>query len=401
MTLCTAVAKGSSKRMQVPLSRPSITQADIAAVLEVLNSPSLSLGPKLAAFERAMAEYSGTAEAVAVNSGTSGLHLCLAAAGIKPGDEVITTPFSFVASANCALYQGATPVFADIDPLTLNIDPNQVEARLTARTRALVPVDVFGQPAPIEDLITISDRHGLRLVRDACEAIGAERNGRRIGSQGLATVFAFYPNKQMTTGEGGMIVTNDLAYSRVLRSMSNQGRDDDGTWMNHVRLGYNYRLDEMSAALGLSQLRRLDTMIARRARVASWYNERLSDLDGVQVPYVATETTRMSWFVYVVRLDDRIDRDFLMAELQEDGIPSRPYFVPIHLQPLYRQRFGFKPGDFPVTERIARTTLALPFFTDMAEEQIDYVCDRLVARVGKHSRLCSFVNVRAFNQVCD
>jgi len=369
--------------MQVPLCRPSITQADIAAVLEVLNSSSLSLGPKLSAFERGMADYSGTAGAVAVNSGTSGLHLCLAAAGIKPGDEVITTPFSFVASANCVLYQGATPVFADIDPLTLNIDPNQVEARLTARTRALIPVDVFGQPAAIEDLVAIAENHGLMLIRDACEAIGAERNGRRIGSQGLATVFAFYPNKQMTTGEGGVIVTNDVAYSRVLRSMSNQGRDDDGTWMNHVRLGYNYRLDEMSAALGLSQLQRLDAIIARRAGVAFWYKERLSDLDGVQVPYVATETTRMSWFIYVVRLDERVKRDRLMAELQTEGIPSRPYFAPIHLQPLYRQRFGFRHGDFPVTERIARTTLALPFFTDMAEEQVDYVCERLARRIRR------------------
>src|SRR5271166_3553362 len=256
-------------KMQVPLSRPSITEVDIAAVLEVLHSPSLSLGPKLSALERPMDDYSGTSEAVAVNSGTSGLHLCLAAAGIKPGDEVITTPFSFVASANCVLYQGATPVFADIDPLTLNIDPNQVEARLTERTRALVPVDVFGQPAPIEDLMTIAEHHGVRLIRDACEAIGAERNGRRVGRDGHATVFAFYPNKQMTTGEGGIIVTNDVAYSRVLRSMSNQGRDDDGTWMNHVRLGFNYRLDEMSAALGISQLRRLNMIIARRARVAS------------------------------------------------------------------------------------------------------------------------------------
>ena len=277
------------------------------------------------------------------------------------------------------------PVFADIDPLTLNIDPNQVEARLTERTRALVPVDVFGQPAPIEDLMVISERQGLSLIRDACDAIGTERNGQRIGNQGLATVFAFYPNKQMTIGEGGIIVTNDVAYSRVLRSMSNQGRDNDGTWVNHVRLGYNYRLDEMSAALGISQLRRLDTIIARRARVASWYNERLRDLDGVQVPYVAPGTTRMSWFVYVVRLDDRIDRDRLMADLQEDGIPSRPYFVPIRLQPLYRERFGFKPGDFPVTDRIARTTLTLLFFTDMAEEQVDYVCERLAARLGENN----------------
>ena len=240
----------TSEKMHVPLSRPSIDGDDVAAVLEVLHSPSLSMGPKVRGFELAMARYAGTAVAVAVNSGTSGLHLCLAAAGIGPGDEVITTPFSFVASANCALYQGATPVFVDIDPLTLNIDPNQVEDRLTARTRALLPVDVFGQPSPIEDLMAIADRYGLRLIRDACEAIGAERNGRRIGSQGLATVFAFYPNKQMTTGEGGVIVTNDVPYSKILRSLSNQGRDDDGTWMNHVRLGYNYRLDEMSAAWG-------------------------------------------------------------------------------------------------------------------------------------------------------
>ncbi len=373
----------TSEKMHVSLSRPSIDRDDVAAVLEVLHSPSLSMGPKVRGFELAMARYAGTAVAVAVNSGTSGLHICLAALGIGPGDEVITTPFSFVASANCALYQGARPVFVDIDPLTLNIDPGQVEAQINGRTRALIPVDVFGQPAPIEDLMAIAENHGLSLIRDACEAIGAERNGQRIGNQGLATVFAFYPNKQMTTGEGGIIVTNDVAYSRILRSMSNQGRDDDGTWMNHVRLGYNYRLDEMSAALGISQLRRLDTIIARRARVASWYNKRLRDLDGVQVPYVAPETTRMSWFVYVVRLDERIVRDRLMAELQEDGIPSRPYFVPIHLQPLYRLRFGFKPGDFPVTERIARTTLALPFFTDMAEEQVEYVCQRLAARLGE------------------
>ena len=298
--------------MQVPLSRPSINDDDVAAVLEVLRSPSLSMGPKVREFERAMAGYVGTAEAVAVNSGTSGLHLCLAAVGIGPGDEVVTSPFSFVASANAALYQGARPVFADIDPHTLTIDPEQVEERLTDRTRALLPVDVFGQPAPIEDMMAIADRQGLRLVRDACEAIGAERNGQR-SAQGTPTVFAFYPNKQMTTGEGGVVVTNDVAFAGSLRSMSNQGRDDNGTWMNHVRLGYNYRLDEMSAALGLSQLARLDEILDRRARVAAWYNERLSELDGVQDPYVAPETTRMSWFVYVVRLDERIDRERLMA----------------------------------------------------------------------------------------
>jgi perosamine synthetase len=297
---------------------------------------------------------------------------------------VITSPFSFVASANCALYQGATPVFVDIDPLTLNLDINQVEARTTSKTRAYIPVDVFGQPSPVEDLEPFAERHGVVIIRDSCEAIGAERNGRRVGSQGRASVFAFYPNKQMTTGEGGMIVTDDLEFSRVLRSLANQGRDDSGTWMNHVRLGFNYRLDEMSAALGFSQLGRIDTILDRRAQVASWYSERLAGREDVQTPYVAPETTRMSWFVYVIQLAKHIDRSALIASLGEDGIPARPYFVPLHLQPLYTERFGYRPGDFPVTERIARSTLALPFFTQMTSEQVDYVCDRLAENLDRY-----------------
>jgi perosamine synthetase len=369
--------------MRIPLSRPSIKDDDVAAVLEVLRSPSLSMGPKVRHFESAMAAYTGTAEAVAVNSGTSGLHVSLAAAGIGPGDEVLTTPFSFVASANCALYQGATPVFADIDPRTLNIDPDQVEARITRQTRALVSVDVFGQPGPIEDLSSIATRRGLVLIEDACEAIGAERNGRRVGNQAEAAVFGFYPNKQMTTGEGGIVVTDDKDYAAIMRSLRNQGRDDDGTWMNHVRLGFNYRLDEMSAALGITQLSRLDTILDRRARVAGWYEQRLRALNGIQVPFVAPETTRMSWFVYVIRLDERYNRGELMSALEEDGIPTRDYFAPIHLQPLYRERFGYRAGDFPVTERVARTTLALPFFTDMTEAQVDYVCHGLEVRIRK------------------
>ncbi len=366
----------------MPLSQPWIDDDDRAAVLAVLDSPSLSMGPRVRQFEEAMARYCGAAGAVAVNSGTGGLHLCLAALGVGPGDEVVTSPFSFVASANCALYQGATPVFADIDPRTLNMDPTQVEARITPRTKALVVVDVFGQPAALDDLSAIADRHGLALVDDACEAIGAERHGRRVGSFGQASVFAFYPNKQMTTGEGGMIVADDPALLAALRSLSNQGRDDAGTWMNHVRLGFNYRLDEMSAALGLSQLGRIDEILRRRARVASWYDDRLAGAEGVRPPHVAPETTRMSWFVYVVRLDPRVDRDALIAALEADGIPSRPYFVPIHLQPLYRQRFGHRPGEYPVTERVARSTLALPFFTNMTEGQVDEVCDRLLGRVA-------------------
>ena len=368
--------------MKIPMSQPSIDQDDVAAVLAVLETPVLSLGPTVGRFERAVAGFVGKAHGVAVNSGTSGLHLCLAAADVGPGDEVVTTPFSFIASANCALYQGATPVFADIDPLTYNLDPDRAEAAITRRTRAIIPVDVFGQPAPIEDFMTIARRKGLLLIEDACEAIGAERHGKRAGSQASAAVFAFYPNKQITTGEGGMIVTDDLEMARVMRSLSNQGRDDAGTWMNHIRLGYNYRLDEMSAALGLSQMGKLDQILDRRARVASWYAERLGDQELVQLPYIASETTRMSWFVYVIRIDESLDRRSLMGVLESDGIPTRPYFVPIHLQPLYRSHLRYRPGDFPVTERVARTSLALPFFTDMTEDQVDYVCDRLATRIS-------------------
>lgn len=366
-------------RMQVPLSQPSINQDDIDAVLAVMKTPTLSIGPQVRAFEEAVAAYTGVAEAVAVNSGTSGLHVCLAASGVESGDEVITSPFSFVASANCAIYQGATPIFADIDPDTLNIDPAQIEAKITDRTRAIIPVDVFGQPCDIEAIGAIARQHDLTIVQDACEAIGAERNGQRVGSHPdvKAAVFAFYPNKQMTTGEGGIVVTDDPEYARVLRSLSNQGRDDAGTWMNHVRLGYNYRLDEMSAAIGRTQIARLDDILDRRAQVAAWYTERFATVDAVTVPFVPPETTRMSWFVYVIRLDPRVDRTEFIARLDADGVPSRPYFVPIHLQPYYRERYGFKPGDFPVTEAVAQTTLAIPFFSDMSLDQVEYVVDRI------------------------
>lgn len=373
----------SSISMQVPLACPCITEEDMAAVMAVLRTPWLSGGPALRDLERAMAHYAGRTAAVAVNSGTSGLHLCLAAAGIEPGDEVLTTPFSFIASANCALYQGAVPVFADIDPLTLNIDPAQVKARLTPRTRALISVDVFGQPAPVDQLAPIVDQHGLLWIQDACESIGAEHQGQRSARCGHAAVFAFFPNKQMTMGEGGVIVTDDEDFARLLYSLRNQGRDDKGTWMNHVRLGYSYRLDEMSAALGLSQLRRLDTILDQRARVAAWYAERLSGLELLQVPYIAPATTRMSWFVYVIRLDPCVDRVAFMDRLEANGIPTRPYFLPVHLQPLYRQRFGYRPGDFPVAEQVAQTTLALPFFTTMSEQQVDYVCQHLAAALHR------------------
>lgn len=372
-----------SVRMDIPLASPWITQEDIDAVVAVLQTPTLSIGPQLRAFEETVAARVGQTHGLGVNSGTSGLHLVLDAMGIGPGDEVITSPFSFVASSNCIIYTGATPVFADIDPQTLAIDPEKLEAAITPRTKAIIPVDVFGQPCPIEAYAEIAQRHGLKIVQDSCEAIGAERHGLPVGGPEYAdaAVFAFYPNKQMTTGEGGMIVTSDDELARTIDSLRNQGRDDAGTWMNHVRIGYNYRLDEMSAALGLSQVSRLDAILDGRERVARAYTERLADVPGIRVPALDAGTTRMSWFVYVIQLEPGLDRLKVMEALEANGVPSRPYFVPIHLQPVYRERYGFGDGDFPATEAVAETTLAIPFYTTMPDDQIDYVVEQICGAV--------------------
>ena len=385
----------------IPMSSPDITAAEIEAVKRVLQTPYLSIGPYIAEFEERFAAYVGTRYAVGVSSGTAGLHLCVIAAGIGEGNLVITTPFSFIASANVILYERAIPVFVDIDPLTLNINPEQVaeavhdlskggraarrwlppalrESRFRLRPpKALLPVHVFGQPADMDPLLEIARAYGLAVIEDACEAIGAEYKGRKAGTFGDAAVFAFYPNKQMTTGEGGMIVTDRDDWDALFRSLRNQGRDVQDAWLNHSRLGYNYRMDEMSAALGLAQLGRIEELLSKRERVAQWYNERLKDVESVQVPYVASTTTRMSWFVYVIRLAPEIGRNAVMAALEERGIPSRPYFTPIHLQPFYRERFGYREGDFPITESVARSTLALPFSSVMTEEQLEYVCEQL------------------------
>jgi len=399
----------------IPMSSPDLTAAEIEAVNAVLRTPYLSIGPRIEEFERAVASYMGTRHAVGVNSGTSGLHLCIIAADIKEGDLVITTPFSFVASANCILYERAIPIFVDIDPQTLNIDPALVAQAADDLTRggkgmrhwlppairntqsairnpqyairntqyaihnlkALLPVDVFGQPADMDPIREVADRHNLVVIEDACEAIGAEYKGRKVGTLGDVGVFAFYPNKQMTTGEGGVIVTDRDDWDILFRSLRSQGRDQSGTWLNHVRLGYNYRLDEMSAALGVAQLARIEELLQRRDRVAQMYNERLSELDGVSVPYVAPTTTRLSWFVYVIRLAPEIDRNRVMARLHERGIACRPYFTPIHLQPFYVERYGYTPGTFPVTEAVARSTLALPFHNHLDETTVDFVCTAL------------------------
>jgi len=362
--------------MRVPLSSPDITEYEIELIIQVLRTPHLSRGPMVERFEAAIASYVGREHAVGVSSGTAGLHLCIKAAGIAEGDEVITTPFSFIASANCILFERGRPVFVDIDPETLNIDPERIEERITPRTKALLPVHVFGQPCDMDKITAIATKHDLPVIEDACEAIGAEYRGRRAGTFGRCAVFSFYPNKQMTVGEGGVIVTNDEGWADLFRSLRNQGRGKDGGWLAHERLGYNYRLDELSSALGVAQLDRIEELLAKREEVAQAYNELLAKTEEVTIPCISPQV-RMSWFVYVVRLAPGIDRDGVMARLEEKGVASRPYFSPIHLQPFYRQMFGFKEGDFPVTEAAARSTLALPFHSNLDQQSVEYVCDAL------------------------
>jgi perosamine synthetase len=358
--------------INIPLARPDITERERNAVLEVLHSPILSMGPKLRAFEEATAAFAGTKHAVAVSSGTAGLHLLVRALGLKEGDEVITTPFSFIASANCLLFERIKPVFADIDPETLNIDPEQIAAKITPRTKGILPVHVFGQPAEMEAINELARAHDLKVIEDSCEAIGARYRGRPAGSLGDGGVFAFYPNKQITTGEGAVIVTDDAEVARLCDSMRNQGRGEDGAWLNHVRLGFNYRLDELSAALGIVQLQRLEEILAKRSRVAAAYNERLQEIPEIKLPSISPHV-EMSWFVYVIRFAPAIDRDKAAAFLQEKGVSCRAYFSPIHLQPFYRQEFGYKEGDFPLTEAVSASTLALPFYNELLPEEIDYI----------------------------
>lgn len=372
--------------MAISLSSPDITDRERELVLKVLETPTLSMGPFAQRFEDMMAQYLGRRHAVAVANGTSGLHLCVNAAGIHEHDEVITTPFSFIASANCILYERATPVFVDIDPDTLNLDPAKVEAKIGPRTRAILPVHAFGQPCFMPELLHIAAHHRLAVIEDACEALGAEVDGRRAGSFGDFAVFSFYPNKQMTTGEGAIVVTDDSDADELMRSLHNQGRDKAGTWLAHVRLGYNYRLDELSAALGVAQLERLEELLEKRDRVAHAYNQRLQSAEGVRIPFISPRTTRMSWFVYVVRLSPEIDRDAVMETLASAGIPTRPYFTPIHLQPFYRKLFGFREGDFPIAEAVSRQVLALPFHGRLTEGQIDEVCERLVESIRSNVR---------------
>jgi perosamine synthetase len=356
------------------------------------------MGKEIDAFEAAICRFTGSKHAIGVNSGTAGLHLCVRAAGLADGDLVITSPFSFVASTNVLLFERAVPVFVDVDPLTGNLNPDLVRQAAQdlsrggvaarkwlprrgtgehGRLKAILPVDVFGQPADYGLLGAVAGEWGLKVIEDSCEALGAEYQGRAAGTLGDYGVFAFYPNKQITTGEGGMIVTDDDGAAALMRALRNQGRAPGDTWLQHTHLGYNYRLDELSAALGKVQMSRMEELLARRQKVADWYAERLPEIPGVQVPQLAAGTTRVSWFVYVVRFEPAVDRDQVAARLGELGIPARPYFLPIHLQPYMVERFGYQPGDYPVTEDLGRRGLALPFSGVMTEAQVEQVCRSL------------------------
>ena len=365
----------------IPLSAPDLTDREREAVMDVLLGRDLSLGPRLPAFEEAVRELTGARHAIAVNSGTSGLHLCIKAAGIGEGDEVITTPFSFVASANCALFERAVPVFVDIDPETWNLDVSRIEAAITRRTRAILPVHVFGRPCPMDAVLDIARRRGLLVIEDSCEAIGAAYNGRQAGTFGQTGVFAFYPNKQITTGEGGVIVTDDNRTAMLCRSWRNQGRGETGGWLQHERLGYNYRLSDLNCALGIAQLSRLGEILDARASVAAKYTRLLRETaPQVLPPAPAGPGAGISWFTYVVRLRDEYspaDRDAVVQFLKQRGIGCNTYFSPIHLQPFYREMFGYRPGDFPVTEHVAARTLALPFHNRLTDEEIEIVCTTL------------------------
>ena len=380
-------------QMQVPLSSPDIVEKDIEAVVGVMKTRFLSIGPKVVEFEKRMGSFAGTKYAVAVNSGTSALHLIIRGMGIGEGDVVITTPFSFIASSNCILFERSRPLFIDIDEQTLNLDPDKTDKQLGKmsqeeldKVKAMIVVDAFGQPADWDRFKEIGKKYNLRLIEDSAEALGAEHKGKRAGSLGEVGVFAFYPNKQITTGEGGVLVTDNEELVRVARSMRSQGRGESGEWLDHERLGYNYRMDELSSALGCSQMERIEEILDKRENVARMYGEKLAEIEEVQVPFIADYVNKMSWFVYVVRLDAKVNRDKVIKYLNEEGVQCKPYFTPIHLQPFYRKMFGYKEGDFTITEDVTGRTIALPFFNNLKEEQIDYVVEKLKEGIIKNSR---------------
>jgi perosamine synthetase len=362
----------------IPLARPDIGEREQELVLEVLRSGAVSLGPMLERFERALAAWLGVGDAVAVSSGTAALHLGVRALGWGRGDEVVTTPLSFVASANCLLYEDATPVFCDVDPETLELDPEAAWAAVGKRTAGLLPVDIFGYPADLPTLSSLAVERGLGLLEDGCQALGAvDADGVRVGARGSTCAFAFYANKQLTTGEGGALIPPDPDAAERARGERNQGRAPDMARVEHERLGFNYRLTDLSAAIGVAQVERADEILAQRMRVAELYRERLEGIEGLALPFEGRGAERRSWFVYVVGLPVGADRDAVIGALAEQGIASKPYLPCIHLMPFYGERFGFRGGEFPVAEAFADRSLGLPFFTSMSEEQVERVAGAL------------------------
>jgi perosamine synthetase len=365
--------------MKIPLSSPDITESEIAAVAGVLRTSRLSLGPQMEAFEQAFADYVGTPHAVAVSSGTAGLHLCIRALGIGEGDEVIVPSFTFIAAANVVRYERGTPVFVDIEAESLNMSPECIERAITARTRAILVVHTFGRPAELAAILEIAQRHQLAVIEDACEAIGAEYDGRRVGSFGDAAVFGFYPNKQITTGEGGMVVTRRPELAKRIRALRNQGRYDSDDWLQHTEVGYNYRLSEINCALGLAQLKRISEILRRREQIARLYQKHLGDVSGLVLPALEIPRGRISWFVYVVRLDASFSddaRDCVDGVLTAAGIGCGRYFAPVHMQPSYA---AWRNSSLPVTEAQACRSMALPFFNRITEDEIGQVCAALRA----------------------
>jgi|WetSurMetagenome_2_1015567.scaffolds.fasta_scaffold95656_2 perosamine synthetase len=396
--LADADREGVRKAMQ----QAGLPDGDLRSVLKILEGPNLSMGPQIAAFEKLFCDYTGAKHAIGVNSGTAGLHLCIRAAGINAGDLILTTPFSFVASTNVILFENAIPVYVDVDPATGNLDLAQFEAAtrdlaaggsraarwlprkmadldtsVQRNLKAVLPVDVFGQPVEMDSIRRVATEFDLKIIEDSCEALGSEYKGRKAGMLGDYGVYAFYPNKQITTGEGGVVVTDDDRAADLMRALRNQGRAPGDTWLQHTYLGYNYRLDEMSAALGVTQMQRIEELLTSRDQVAKWYDERLADVSGIELYKVDPSTSRMSWFVYVVKFAHGFDRDKIAHELTARGIPVRPYFAPIHLQPFMVERFGYRAGDYPITEDLGERSLAIPFSSVMTEGMVEQVCGEL------------------------
>ena len=364
---------------QIPLSRPDITDKEINAVCDVLKSSRLSLGPKLPEFENAFAEYTGRKHGIAVNSGTSALFICVKALDIGHGDEVITTPFTFIASANSIMMTGAMPVFVDIDPVSLNIDPAKIEEKITEKTKAIMPVIVFGNPAGLNEVCKIAVKHNLAVIEDSCEGLGSAIGDKMVGSFGALSTFAFYPNKQITTGEGGIILTDDDDLSDLCASLRNQGRGKSGGWLGHDRLGYNFRLSDINCAIGIVQLSRINEIKAKRKQVAAWYQQALADDDRIIVPR-ESDGTDLSWFVFVVRLAEQYtkqQRDNVLEQMRNAGVQVSNYFPPVHLQPFMIEKFGYKQGDFPITDSVCKSTIALPFYNNLPKEDIQAVCGKL------------------------